>query len=414
MASPFRAFQSRNYSLYFTGQLLSLVGTWMQQVAMGWLVYRLTHSAAWIGFVSAASVLPAVAVAPFAGVLADRHNRWRILFITQALAALQAFALAGFCYAGVISVWHILPLALLAGAINGVDLPVRQSFMVELVADRGHLSSAIAMNSAMFNGARLIGPTLAGLLIARAGEGACFAINGASFLCVIVALGCMRLRPAVRSAGPATMVWADLRAGLAYVHGHKPIRSALLLVLFGSITGMSSAVLLPVYVHETLHRGSEVFGLLAAAPAAGALVGVALLAARTGVGHLIRMIGVASVLFPCGLAAFALVREPHWAALCLAVVGCGVMLAFASCQTLLQGLVDEDKRSRVTSLLALAPLAGTPLGSLLVSSLAAAAGVTVALLASAGGALLSACWFLRNRADIEAEIARAPARPHGF
>ncbi|MCU0643020.1 MAG: MFS transporter, partial [bacterium] len=277
-----RALSYRNFRLFFVGQSISLIGTWMQRIALGWLVYRMTNSAFLLGFVGFAGQLPTFLFSPFAGVLADRMNRHRLMILTQVLAMIQALILAILVLADFILIWHIIILSILLGFINAMDVPVRQSFMTEMVERKEDYGNAIALNSSMVNGARLIGPSIAGILIAAVGEGICFLINGLSYSAVIAALLAMNVNP--KNATPKNSHWwRDLKEGFSYAFGFVPIRAILLLLSLVSLMGMSYAVLMPIFAKDILHGGPHTLGFLMAAAGIGALIGALSLASRVSV-----------------------------------------------------------------------------------------------------------------------------------
>ncbi|HEY5513916.1 MAG TPA: MFS transporter [Geomonas sp.] len=414
----FRALSYRNYRLFFFGQGISLVGTWMQQVAMSWLVYRLTGSALLLGTVGFTSQIPTFLVAPFAGVLADRCNRRRMLLATQGLAMAQAFLLSYFVLTGSIQVWQIIALSLLLGVVNGFDIPVRQSFVVDMVEEKHGLANAIALNSSMVNAARLIGPSVAGLLISLVGEGACFLLNGFSYLAVLISLALMRVAPRpVRKV--RTSILHELREGVSYAANFAPIRLILLLLALVSLMGMPYAVLMPVFAKDVLHGGPHTFGFLMAASGVGAFASTVYLASRRSVLGLERLIAVSCALFGAGVAGFALSSLLWVSLLCLAVAGFGAMMQVAASNTILQTIVDDDKRGRIMSLFTMAFMGMTPFGSLFAGALAARIGAPVTVqiggLACLVGALLFAARLpalrekvrpIYTRLDIIPEVAR--------
>lgn len=390
-----RALRHRNYRLFFSGQSVSLIGTWLTRVATGWLVYRLTHSALALGIVGFAGQLPTFLLAPFAGVWVDRLNRHRVLVVTQVLAAIQSALLAGLTLSGVITVRDVILLSIFQGLINAVDMPARQSFVVEMVEDRADLPNAIALNSSMFNGARLIGPSIAGLLIAWVGEGWCFLLDSVSYLAVIASLLAMRVpaRAGIRATG---RVLHDLREGFRYVAGFSPIRSVLLLLALTGLFGMPYIVLLPIFAGQVLHGGPHTLGFLMAASGLGALSGALYLASRRSVLGLGRLIAIMSGLFGVGLIAFS--RSPWlWLSLPLmAVVGMSMMVQMASSNTILQTIVDEDKRGRVMSFYAMAFFGSAPLGSLFAGSLATRIGAPNTILCGGIVCIVGAGLFYRH------------------
>ena len=387
-----RALRHRNYQLFFFGQGLSLIGTWMQGIALGWLVYRLTGSELLLGVVVFASQMPTFLVAPLAGVLADRINRRRLLVTTQTLAMLQAFVLAGLTMAGVVTTWQIILLSATLGLINAFDLPIRQAFVVEMLESRADLPNAIALNSFMVNGARLIGPSVAGVLIAVVGEGVCFLLNGVSFVAVIAALLAMRIKPAVRHA-QKSHVLHNLQEGLVYAFGFAPIRAVLLLVATVSLFGMSYGVLMPVFAKDVLHGGPQTLGYLSAASGVGALGGAVLLASRKSIRGLGRVIMLASALFGAALIAFSYSRNLYLSLCLLAVAGFGMMIQFASSNSLIQTIVDDDKRGRVMSFYVMAFMGMGTFGSLLAGWLARLFGAPTTVAIGGAGCILGAGFF---------------------
>ena len=388
-----RALRSRNYRLFFTGQSISLVGTWMQQVAMSWLVYRLTGSAFLLGVVGFVGQIPTFLLAPVAGVLADRWDKRRLLIATQTLSMLQAAALAFFVLAGTVQVWQIVTLRLILGIISTFDIPARQSFIVEMVDNREDLGNAIALNSSMFNAARLIGPSIAGLLVAAVGEGICFIVNAFSYLAVIVALAAMRLTPG-KPEKARRHILHELREGVGYAFGFSPIRSILLLIALVSLMGMPYSILMPVFARDILHGGPHTFGFLMAASGCGALASTVYLASRKNVLGLGRIIVAATTLFGAGIIAFSFSGSLPLSLLFLCITGFGGMALIASSNTILQTIVEDDKRGRVMSLFTMAFIGMAPFGSLIAGSLANTIGARNTLLIGgvsclAGGALFA-------------------------
>lgn len=386
-----RSFHYRNYRLFFIGQGLSLIGTWIQNVAIYWLVYRLTGSAFMLGLVGFAGYVPTFLISPFAGVLVDRWNRHRTLVITQAMAMLQAFILALLVLTDNILVWHIILLSVFLGLVNALDAPARQAFVTEIVEDRNDLGNAIALNSSMFNGARLVGPSVAGMLIAVMGEGLCFLINGISYLAVLSALLAMRIKPRKIKAGKDN-IFKHFKEGLTYVLGFAPIRCILMLLALVSFTGMPYTVLMPVFASEILHGGPHTLGFLMGASGTGALAGAFFLASRKTIKGLERNIPLAAGLFGTGLILFSQSRCLLFSLFVLLFTGFGMMVQMASCNTVVQTIVDDDKRGRVMSLYAAAFMGVVPFGSLFAGSMASWFGAPNAVLlggiASVVGALL--------------------------
>jgi MFS family permease len=388
-----RALRHRNYRLFFSGQSLSLIGTWMTRIATSWLVYRLTGSALLLGLVGFAGQIPSFLLAPVAGVLIDRWNRHRLLVATQVLAMAQSAALAALALTGVINIWHVLILSLFQGVINAFDMPARQAFVVEMVEKREDLGNAIALNSSMVNAARLLGPSIGGVLITAVGEGWCFFLDAVSYLAVIASLLLMRIVPRPRRAQAESRVLAGLREGWTYVAGSPPIRSILLLLALVSLVGMPYTVLMPVFASKILHGGSHTLGFLMAATGLGALAGAVFLANRRSVLGLGRIIPLMAGLFGAGLIGFSLSRTLWLSIPLLFVTGLGFMVQMAASNTLLQTLVEDDKRGRVMSFYTMAFMGTAPFGSLLAGSLATRFGAPHTLLLGGVGCIAAACWF---------------------
>ena len=393
-----RSFGHRNYRLFFMGQGVSLIGTWMQNLALSWLVYSLTGSKLLLGVVGFTAQILTFLAAPFAGVLADRVNKRALLVVTQSTALVQALILATLTLmkhadgTPLIRVWHIIALSALLGLVNGFDMPARQSFVVEMLEDRADLPNAIALNSFMFNGARLIGPSLAGIVIKLAGEGVCFLLNAVSFLAVIAALLAMRVQPKSAEAA-GRRVLHSLKEGAQYVAGHKPILSLLLLLATLSLVGMPYAVLMPVFAKDILHGDSFTQGCLTSAVAVGAIIAAIFLASRNSVRGLGKILTAAVALFGAAVLGFS--RSTHlWLSLGLLVfTGFATMTLMASCNTLIQTLVDDDKRGRVMSFYTISFVGLGPFGSLLVGALAARLGAPAAVFINGLGCLAAAIVF---------------------
>lgn len=368
-----RAFKHPNYRLFFGGQAVSLIGTWMQHVAMHWLVYRLTNSTFLLGVVGFTSQVPIFFCAPIAGVFADHHNRQRILIVTQVLAMLQAVIMAVLTLSGAIAVWHIILLSLMLGLINAFDMPARQSFVIDIVEDKTDLGNAIALNSFMFNGARLIGPSIAGMLIALTGEGVCFVVNAVSFSTIILALWAMTIPSKSRPQDPGSLM-RGLREGYTYAFRTMPIRIILLHLAVMSFMGMPYGVLMPYFARDVLHGGPHTLGFLMAASGTGALAGTVFLASRRSIRGLDRLIMIASLTFGLGIVAFAFSQSFPLSLSLLFLAGFGIIVQMAACNTILQTIVEEDKRGRVMSLFAVAIAGMAPFGSLFAGALSARIG----------------------------------------
>jgi len=380
----FRSLRYRNYRLFFTGQIISLTGTWTQQIALPWLVFRLTGSAFLLGVVGFASQISAFLLSPLAGVMSDRWNRRYILITTQTLAMIQALSLGFLFFTSDIQVWQIILMAIFLGLINAFDMPTRQAFVVEMVENREDLSNAIALNSLMFNSARLIGPSIAGVVIAATNEGICFILNGISFIFVIASLLMMKVSP--KKAKPRTThVLHELKEGFSYALGFTPLRHIILLLAIVSLVGMPYTVLMPVFAVKILHGGSLTLGFLMAASGIGALTGSIYLASRKNVRGLVRIIPLASATFGIGLVAFSLSRLLWLSLPLMFITGLGMIMQMAACNTVIQTIVDDDKRGRVMSFYVMAFIGTAPFGSLLAGAFASKFGAPNTLLA--GGIL---------------------------
>jgi MFS family permease len=392
LTTIFRALRYRNFRLFFAGQSVSLIGTWMQQVAMSWLVYRLTGSAFMLGVVGFAAQIPTFLFSPFTGVLADRYNRHRILILTQTLSMIQAFILAALSLTGVISVWHVIVLGLALGCVNAIDIPARQSFIIDMVERKEMLGNAIALNSLMFNSARLIGPSVAGILIAIVGEGVCFLINGVSFLGVIAGLLAMNMK-GHKARPKSSHVLHGLMEGVKYTFGFAPIRHILALLSVISIMGMSYVVLMPVFAKNVLGGGPSTLGFLMASGGAGAIAATVFLASRRRMLRLGHIIPVSSSIFAVGLILFSFSRVFWLSATLLAVTGFGFMVHMAASNTVIQTIVEDDKRGRVMSFYAMAFLGVAPFGSLLAGTLASRIGATNTLIIGSATCMFAAVVF---------------------
>lgn len=399
----FRTLRYRNFRLFFGGQLISLTGTWMQQVALTWMVYRMTNSPFLLGFVGFAGQMPSFILSPIAGVLADRLNKHRILIIIQSLAMVQASILAALTLTGRVAVWHVITLSIFLGIINAFDVPTRQSFLLEMIENRADLSNAIALNSSMFNGARLLGPSIAGIVIAALGEGVCFLLNALSYLAVIGALAAMKITPAQRAGKPES-VFSGVAEGFRYVYHSAPIRSILLLLALVSIMGMPYSILMPIFARDILHGGPHTLGFLMGATGVGALTGALLLASRKNVVGLGRWIPAASAMFGAGLVAFSLSSTVWLSVGLLFIVGLGMMVQMASSNTILQTIADDDKRGRVMSFYAVSFMGMVPFGSLLAGSLAGAIGAPRTLMISGTFCILGAIVFARHLPSLRQQI----------
>ncbi len=379
-----RALRYRSYRLFFTGQSISLIGTWMTRVATSWLVYRLTDSPFLLGLVGFAGQIPTFLLGPIAGVWVDRWDRHRVLVVTQILSMIQSLWLAALALTGRITVGDIIGLSLFQGCINAFDMPARQAFLIQMVENREHLGNAIALNSSMVNATRLLGPSLAGVIIAALGEGYCFLIDGISYIAVVASLLAMNV-PRTRPRSVRTQVWTELREGWHYVSRFPPIRSILLLLALVSLVGMPYTVLMPVFASNILHGGPSTLGWLMAASGVGAVIGALQLAARRSVVGLGRIIALTAAVFGAGLIGFSLSRWLWLSLLLMVATGYAMMQQMAASNTILQTIVEEDKRGRVMSFYSMAFMGMAPFGSLLAGGLAARIGAPETLML--GGAL---------------------------
>lgn len=384
LAHTFRALRSHNFRLFFSGQAISLVGNWMQQLAMSWLVYRLTGSAFLLGVVSFTTMLCNLVFVPFAGALVDRVNRHRLLMVTQFLAMIQALVLAAVVMTDVAAVWNLIVLSAVLGTINAFDMPTRQSFVIEMVDNPHDLGNAIALNSSLFNAARLIGPTVAGILVAAVGEAVCFLINGVSYIAVIACLLAMKITPK-DSASRNPHLMLEMKEGFSYVFGFPPIRYIILLLLFASLVAMPYVVLLPVFVGEVLNGQANTLGYLTGSAGVGALVGAIYLASRKNVLGLDRLIVLAGFCFGAGLIFLSFTSMLILSLAALAVTGFGMVVMLAASNTVVQTVAEDNKRGRVMGYFVMAFMGLTPFGSLMYGSLASAVGTPMTFLA--GGIL---------------------------
>ncbi len=387
-----RALRHRNFRLFFCGQSISLLGTWMTRLATAWLVYRLTHSALMLGIVGFSGQIPAFLLAPFAGVWIENMDRRKVLVWTQAVAAIQSLALAALTLTHRINIAEVIALSALQGIVNGFDIPCRQSFLVQMVDDKSDLTNAIAINSSMANGGRLIGPAIAGLVVAGFGEGWCFLIDGLSYLPVIASLLAMRLKPHLVQTAKTTML-QQMREGWDYVRNFPPIRTILLLFSLVSLMGYPYSTLLPIFAGQVLHGGAHTLGWLTAASGVGALTSGISLTLRKSPAKLTYMIAIAASLFGVSLILFGL---SHWLWLSIPLmffVGFGMLQAASASNTVIQTLVPEDKRGRVMGYYTMAFVGSAPFGSLLAGSLAHWIGAPITVMLTGSCVLLGAVYF---------------------
>lgn len=389
------ALRSRNYRLFFAGQGISLIGTWMTQLATIWLVYNLTKSPLMLGVVGFSSQIPSFFLAPIGGVFVDRFSRHRTLIGTQILAMIQSLALAVLALTGVIQVWHIIALSLLQGFINAFDAPARQAFVPELVERREDLANAIAINSTMFNGARLIGPAIGGLLLAQVGASYCFLIDGISYIAVLIALLAMKVKPR-KMAVINTNPWQRIKEGFVYTFGFPPIRAILLLSALVSFMGMQYTILVPIFAEEILKGGAETLGFLMAASGVGALAGGIYLASRKTVLGLGQVIAVAPAILGIGLIGFSFSRVLPLSLFAMLFIGLGTIMQVAASNTVLQTIVEDDKRGRLMSFFTMSFLGMLPFGNLLGGALAQHIGAPNTLIIDGLVCILGCIFFTRK------------------
>lgn len=392
ISRTWRALRHRNFRLFFSGQSISLIGTWMTRIATSWLVYKLTSSPLLLGVVGFAGQIPTFLVAPFAGVWVDRLDRQRVLLVTQVLAMLQSLALAVLTLSGHINIQEIIVLSACQGLINAFDMPGRQAFLVQMVEDKRDLGNAIALNSSMVNMARLVGPSLAGGVIALFGTGYCFLIDGLSYSAVIASLFMMRLKPVptVHSVAP---MFQQLKEGWAYVARSTPIRKILSLFAIINLMGWPFTVLMPVFALKILHGGPHTLGFLLGAVGVGALSSAYSLAVRPNVRGLLKMIPISSGLFGIALIIFGFSRVLWLSLFILLFCGFGMMQQMAASNTIIQTIVEEDKRGRVMSYYTAAFVGMAPFGSLLAGTLAHSIGAQKTVIASGVCCIGGALWF---------------------
>lgn len=400
----FRSLQYRNYRLFFVGQSISLIGTWIQRIAIPWLVYSLTDSVFLLGLVGFAGQIPTFLIAPFAGVMIDRWNRYKILIATQILAMLQAVILTILFFSHSLQVWHIIMLSIFLGCINAFDTPARQAFFVDMIEKRDDLGNAIALNSSMVNSARLIGPSIAGVMISLTGEGMCFLLNAVSYIFVIAFLLMMKI-PQSTTRKRDIHVFRGLKEGFKYTFGFKPIRAIILLLALISLMGMPYTVLMPVFAKSILHGGSHTFGFMMGAIGIGALIGAIYMASRKSVLGLGKIISICSGMFGLGLIAFSFSHYLLLSLVLLLVTGFGMITQMTSSNTILQTIVEDDMRGRVMSFYTMAFMGTAPFGSLLAGTLASTIGAPNTLIIGGTACVTGALVFARRMPELK-EILR--------
>jgi MFS family permease len=396
-----RALRHRNYRIFMGGQLISLIGTWMQTVAESWLVYRLTGSALLLGLAGFANRIPIFLLSPIGGAVADRYSRHRIVIATQVASMVLAAALAFLTLTHLVRVWHLMAIAALLGVVNAFDIPGRQSFVVELVA-REDLQNAIALNSSMFNGARVVGPAIAGVLVASVGEGWCFFANAVSYIAVIIGLLLMRVPRTPAAARPASAV-AHVMEGFRFVSRSRPILGLLLLLGLVSLMGTPYSVLMPIIADQTFHSGARGLGILMGASGVGALLGALSLASRVGLRGYGRTIAFAAIGFGLSLIAFSMVRSLWLGVGLLLPVGFAMMTQMAASNTLIQSMIPNELRGRVMAVYSMMFMGMAPIGALLAGSLAGWLGTTTTVAAGGAFCLLGGLIFLQRLPHLRGE-----------
>jgi len=403
LPAALRALRHRNFQLFFSGQLISLIGTWMQNVAQAWLVYRLTGSSLLLGSVSFAGQFPIFLAGPLGGLVADRYHKQRVVIATQTASMILALLLAILTLTRTVQVWHIFVLAASLGVVNAFDIPGRQAFLVDMVG-KEDLMNAIALNSSMFNGARIIGPAIAGVLVARIGEGWCFFANAVSYIAVIAGLMLMRVehRPHAEVASPL----AHVIEGFRFIQRTKPIRAILLLLGLVSLVAMPYTVLMPIFADKILHRGARGLGILMGAIGVGAMLGALTLASKRGVRGLGRWIALACAGFGVSLILFSLSRNLWFSAALLLPVGFCMMLQMASSNTLIQAMVPDELRGRVMAAYSMVFIGMGPFGALFGGALADRLGAPVTVAMGAVASIGAAAIFWSRLPQIRVEGRR--------
>ena len=398
------ALRHRNYRLFFCGQTISMIGTWMQDVALIWLIYRLSGSALLLGTVFFCKQIPNFILGPLSGLAADRYNRRRIIIAMQTFAMVQAVLLAVLVLTDSIQIWHILVLSVLLGITSTFDLTARQAFIIDMVETQADLNNAIALNSIVFNTARLIGPSIAAALLVLVGEGICFLLNAVSFVSVIAALWAMRLPPQVNYP-ISKSVLCEIRAGYKYAYHFPPIRYILLLISLVSLMALPyTVILIPVFSTEVFAGGAQTLGFLMAATGLGAICGAAILAARSSAAGLEKVIPLATAVLGIALVVFSQVRLIGLAVVILFFAGLGMIIQSASSNTLLQTVVDEDKRGRIMGLYSMANSGMAPFGNLLAGVLVTQMGAPVTALIGGISCLTGAFLFARRLPQIRQHL----------
>ena len=398
------ALSNRNLQLYFAGQLISMIGTWMQQMAMSWLVYRMTNSAFMLGVIGFASQLPSFLFSPFAGIIADRVNRHRLVIITQIAAMVQAGLLAALVFTGQAQLWQLVTLSAILGIISAFDIPTRQTFVVDMLESNEQLPSAIAISSSITTMTRLIGPFIAGLFVVWAGEGMCFFVNALSYIAVVIALLFVKAKQQKVNDQKQSAL-SQLKEGFSYAFGFPPIRTLILLLAFIGLFSMPFTVLMPAFAKDVFHGDASTLGFLTAASGIGSVIGAIFLGSRKGVKQLGKWLIVGCGLFGLGLVAFGFSKSIILSVFLLALVGFGSMVLLAGSNTLLQTVVAEDKRGRVMSILIMAFMGLTPFGCMAAGALATRIGVGNTVIASGLVTIMIAFAFASRVGRIHQEVS---------
>lgn len=396
----FRSLNYRNYRLFFSGQGISLIGTWMHRIAMPWLVYEITGSVFLLGVVSFSGQIPTFILTPLAGVITDRWSKHRVILLANILSLIQAFVLAILCLTGAVQLWHIIVLAVGLGIVNAFEVPARQSFIVDMVEKKEDLGNAIALNSIIFNGARIIGPSIAGIILASSSAGVCFLINAVSYVFVIISLLMMdRIPKPLRKK--EEHVFKELIDGFNYTFGYAPIKHLIILLTISSLLGMSYSVLMPVFTKEILHGGSHTYGFLMGAAGVGALIGAIYLASRESVIRLGRIVPFSAMLFGISLIALSFSRNIPLSLVLMFFIGLGMMTQTAASNTILQTITDDDKRGRVMGFYSLAIMGTAPFGSLIAGGMAKVVGAPLTILFVGSATVIGAFFFLKELPELK-------------
>jgi MFS family permease len=394
--NTFRALKHRNFKLFFFGQCISVIGTWIQQIAISWLIYKLTNSAFLMGLITFAGSIPSLLVSPFAGVEIDRINKHKALVFVQSTFLLEAFALAIFTLTGTVNIWIVLVISIFMGVSNAIDLPLRQSLIIQLVEGDEDLSNAISLNSSSFNLARLVGPAIAGLLIAAVGEGFCFLLNAISYIAVIWALILIKIKPHPIDLSERKNLLTEFEEGFDYAYHYKPILYLILYIGLASLCGMAFQVIMPIFAKEVLGGDAQTLGYIMSIVGVGALAGAFYLSSRASVKGLSIRIFIASIMLGVGLIGLFFINTFKYTVPFFTMIGLGMVTIIAGCNTLIQFFVDEDKRGRVMSIYTMAFFGTVPLGSLLEGAIAEKLGAPTTFLINGLGMLLLAYWFYRK------------------